>query len=1076
MKNIFRSFYLLLIPIFCLFFIQRAFGTESIGIIDLKVYPDSLNNRALIETVIEKAALLANRRYKPYITVDSGKTGIALDYTLNVNAVFQEENPVLVISMKRKKDDQETEPFPISGRITPETTLFLANVIFYQWSSFHDYLSSLMEEPLSFVDEISADIIAQTALPGMPSMLVPTSVAVKANGNFLVGFSMLCVEFDRYFSIVDQPGKSLYESGNYTYAGGVSVTPGGTIFLKPAMGREIYRLVEGMTRPQKWRTGIDLTGPFTALFDGSVVAIDLQKKKALRIMAKKKQELNLFSGPYSYISTIASGPEGNIWIYDSVERRVKVYTATGEFLDSIIPLFDHSSTSNPFSMSVYADGSFVLFFSTGEMLSFHRNGIPFWKMDKIPGPGAESLPQIAYISLDSDHGLIYMADQMGRRILKFLDSAYCAKHKIKNPFEEQIATLNKRQWQDENDTKPTVRKAKLYEEKGSYEMAKLQWEKVFELDPFHKEADAKLAALEITIMKANANVLKNKTINILESIGPETARQYYTQTLKLYEKILSLNPLEKDIQYEIKSLKELFGERERDILSPKKAITIVELSLDNLFPALMQYYRTNPIGKVTVQNSLSDDVTDLKATIYMKKYMDFPSESGEISRLKPGESATLDLTLLLNSSIFELQEDLPVQAKVEITYTVNGIAQTQLKYGTLTIYRRTALLWDDTGKISSFIMPNESTITGFSHRVPSFTEVESHYRLPKKFFRAMRIYDALGTYGISYIEDPDSPLSQVLGKREVVDTVRFPRTTLLIRSGDCDDTTVLLGSLFESAGISTAIMTSPGHVFLAFDSEEPLENAWIFRTQNLEIAEYRNTAWIPIETTVLKNGFIAAWEEASRLLKQYSGTEDVEFLPVEKERDKYPPLPLSPSSFSVVEPSAEEIEKLYRQSIKRMKDVLYEPLLSDLLKKQRSEKSKSAVKLKNNIGILHARFGKDSEAEKAFLLCIDKYPDYLLPYINLANLKLSNGDVDASITILKKAFKKKPESTFLNLLLARCYHQKGDQINLKRHFAIVEKSSPEVAKRYNYLVQRGTKKERAKEAEDAPLIWASIEE
>jgi len=107
-------------------------------------------------------------------------------------------------------------------------------------------------------------------------------------------------------------------------------------------------------------------------------------------------------------------------------------------------------------------------------------------------------------------------------------------------------------------------------------------------------------------------------------------------------------------------------------------------------------------------------------------------------------------------------------------------------------------------------------------------------RLAGRLFRGIRVCDALGTYGIAYVEDPDSPISRVLGKSAVVDTVRFPRTTLLIRSGDCDDTSALLGSLLESVGVSTAIMTYPGHVFPAFDTGEPKENLWLFTHRNLE--------------------------------------------------------------------------------------------------------------------------------------------------------------------------------------------------------------------------------------------------
>jgi hypothetical protein len=103
------------------------------------------------------------------------------------------------------------------------------------------------------------------------------------------------------------------------------------------------------------------------------------------------------------------------------------------------------------------------------------------------------------------------------------------------------------------------------------------------------------------------------------------------------------------------------------------------------------------------------------------------------------------------------------------------------------------------------------------------------YSFDPRLFRALRIIDALGARGIEYVEDPASPISVVLGQESAVDTVRFPRTTLLYQSGDCDDTTALLTSLLEAAGIRTAILTSPGHVFAAFESGEPRKTAGSLR-------------------------------------------------------------------------------------------------------------------------------------------------------------------------------------------------------------------------------------------------------
>jgi tetratricopeptide (TPR) repeat protein len=998
---------------------------------------------------------LANRRYQNYITVsdreDPSLKEVYSEYSVNILASM-EDSPSLILSMTHIRTESETESFAINGIITEDTAVFMANVIFYQWSSFHGFLQTTMGDPPLYVDEITASSVAATLLPDMPAMIVPTSMAVKPNGNILVGFSMICVEFDKTFRIIDQPGKNLYDSGNYTYASGIAVTPGATVFFKPSMGREMYRISGGSSQVEKIRTGVDLFGPFGALPDGSIVLVDIQKRRAYRIWGRKRSELDLFPGPYSYISSLAVGPEGNIWIHDAAERRIRIYTSNGEFIDSIIPLIDPSIGSNPLSLGVYRDGSFVLYYSGGHLQGFHRDGRPLWKLTKLDVVPKEELPQIGYIAIDSAHGFIYLVDQMGGRIIKLLDSHYGKKFNIKNDFDEQITKLNAKQWRNMDDPSPTVKKAQLYQKSGALEMAKLQWEKVLEYSPLNNDAFKQLEELEISIMRENARTMKKKTLDVLESIGPESARRYYSSTLQLYEKILSISPQEKGIKEEIESLKRQFRVKESDGVSARPNITITNIKVQNIFPSLMQYYRSHPVGRITVLNNLNGEVKNLKTTIYIKKYMDFPSETEIVRSLKPGEKTYIDLYLYLNEDVFDIQETLPVQAKIELTYLFEDSPRKQSKYMNLTIFRRTALSWEDSGRITTFIMPNEGIVTEFSHRVSGNLSIGKNFRFPARFFRAVRICDALGVFDVAYIEDPESPISRVLGKKEIVDTVRFPRTTLLIRSGDCDDTTALLGSLLESAGISTAIMTSPGHVFLAFDTGEAANYEWMYRTSGLQIIKNNGTIWIPIETTTLQKGFMASWREASILVERYTKSGEIEFLTTEKEREQYPPLPLPGSSFTVVEPSSEDIDRMFQSTVTKIETSLYQKLGSDLQEHYEKKDGQENLILRNRLGILHARFGRDDRAESVFMRSMERYPEYIPPYINYANLKLLNNDIDAAITVLKNALRQDQESTHIHLLLARCFYLKGDRESVVKHYSILKKKSPAIATRYKYLL------------------------
>jgi tetratricopeptide (TPR) repeat protein len=886
---------------------------------------------------------------------------------------------------------------------------------------------------------------------------------------------------DRNFKILDQPGKQLLDAGNYLYAYGVAVTPGDTIILKPSMGRELYRLTSGMSEPQRWRTGVEVQGPFCVLADGSVVILDQINRRATRILDQKRYPMNLYPYSYCYVAAMAAGPEETLWVYDAFEKRVRIHTAKGELIDSVMPIVDQTRPITPTSMAVYSSGRFVLF-ASGEVICFRRDGTLAWRITEVPGSETDVLPQMASLAVDSNTGMIYLADLMGKRILKFMDSGYARNRGIRNELEERIIRLNLKQLQ--GDTEALSEKALIYEELGSYEMAFALWDRLLYLDPSNGEAQQKIDRMELSILKRKVAALKEKTLEILETLGPESARQVYSQTVQLYERILSMNPNDTESRDSLDDLRRRFLEKTTVPVPRKKPLTIVGLSLENLFPSLMQYYRNNPAGSVRIRNTLDEEVKDVKASVFIKKYMDFPSASDEKRTLKPGEEVSLDLKVMFNDQIFTLQEDLPVQARVEVSYQAGGEEQSVSKEANVTVYRRTALSWDDSGKIASFIMPNEGIVSQFSHKVSPTAGVERSYRIAEKFFRAIKICDSVGVYGINYIEDPESPISRILGRAEVIDTVRFPRTTLLINSGDCDDTTALVGSLLESVGIRTAVMTSPGHVFLGLDTSEPEENLWLFKRGPLEAIRHGGTVWIPLETTVLKRGFHHAWLKGSELLRDYQKEGKIEFLPVYRLRDKYPPLPLPESGFTVVEPALSALGRQFLSSVRLVTDSIYKNALETLDEKllRLTEDTKGALKVRNQIGVLHARFGRDEQAETVLRECMKDDPGFLSSYINLGNLKLSKNELDEALTVVKDGLSRQPDSVLLNLLMARISLKNGDSQNALSHYRKVKEVSSYLAERYSGLFEaledsggREGEKRGGISDNDYVLIWDSGE-
>ena len=1040
---------------------------ESVTILRPKVFPESSEHRALINKIVQWSVARANDLYGNYINVDYNQRGQRADYSVQVNAYFSDTSSNLNVQVVRNRDGAESAGVPILGEITAQSAIHLANTIFYQWSSFHDYLARETTEPPEYVEEIPLDLISQS-LFGMNSMLAPWSVAVKADSNILIGTSTVCLEMDRYFRVLDQPGRELYDNGEYGYANIVAVTPAGTTFFKNLSNGKVIKWFGSGIKPQSWKIGPEFLGSFTALPDGSALVAHAGQQQTLRLKDRRPTEVEFLTKPDLYYSAIAAGPDGNIWIFSTAERRVRIYTTEGQLVDSIIPLSPEQPV--PTQIAVYPDGSF-LFFAQGWLYRFRGNGVPLWRTKELLGPDEFASLNHAWVAPDPKTGLIYLTDVQGRRIIKLLDRAYSEELGIGNDIEQELIQHNNRLARNPDDLKALIAKSEIYERLGSIEMARSMWEKVLEVDPSSAEAQGKLDGFELAQLKIRAAELEAKTRSILDSLGPESARVPYSQTMQLYEKILSLDPGDREIQGKRRDLKIIFDESQR-------RITITAAKIDDLFPSLMQAYRTHPVGTVTVRNVLDEEVRDLKASLFIEGYMDFPTESASLPRLKAKGEATLDLKVLFNTSVFNLQEDLPVQGKIEVSYQTARGEQKTSKVEALMLYRKTALVWDDSAKLASFIMPNEEIVSTFAHRVSDIEEVKKKYRMASRLFRGIRVCDALGTYGIAYVEDPDSPISIVLGKTAVVDTVRFPRTTLLIQSGDCDDTSALLGSLLESVGVSTAIMTSPGHVFLAFDTGEPKENLWLFTHRNLEAISHQGTVWLPVETTILEEGFLSAWKTASELVQKHRGK--IEFLPVGEQRNRYPPLPLPATNLSVFEPPDQEIGVLFSQSIDAIEDTLYRDSLNLLQDKLRGEGGTRAVRLRNQIGVLHARFGKDGEAEAELSRCLSEDPDYIAPYLNLANLKMVRGELEEAAKVARAGLERNPDSALLNVFLALYHSRKGEPSRASAYLDKVRSSSPELARRYSYLAdsssaQRRAGSSRGAAAEELSLIWDSGE-
>jgi hypothetical protein len=166
-------------------------------------------------------------------------------------------------------------------------------------------------------------------------------------------------------------------------------------------------------------------------------------------------------------------------------------------------------------------------------------------------------------------------------------------------------------------------------------------------------------------------------------------------------------------------------------------------------------------------------------------------------------------------------------------------------------------------KLGFFITPDDENVLKLSRKLAKessngdSTGVEN-VRLAKA------IFDGLAEMDIQYHRDPNIPFYRD-------DRVQYASETLKLRHGDCDDLVVLYASLLESAGIKTAFVEvrdpekEIAHLYLLFDAGVPQSQGELVSSNEKryvirEDARGSGTIWVPVETTLVANGFDEAWK------------------------------------------------------------------------------------------------------------------------------------------------------------------------------------------------------------------------
>jgi tetratricopeptide (TPR) repeat protein len=503
-----------------------------------------------------------------------------------------------------------------------------------------------------------------------------------------------------------------------------------------------------------------------------------------------------------------------------------------------------------------------------------------------------------------------------------------------------------------------------------------------------------------------------------------------------------------------------------------QGIDVADVQL-SVFPVLFKYYDTKPVGRAVLVNYERDQIDNVRVTFFVKQYMDNPKDC-EVAESIPGRSeAEVQLYSLLTSKVLEISEDTKVSANITVEYSLKGKQKKEEFVETLRFYNRNAVTWDDDRKAAAFVTAKDTAILKFSKNVAGMVKDTASKALNANLLAAIALHESLTLYDISYVIDPSTPYVEYSKNKQAVDYLQFPNQTMEFKAGDCDDLSILYCALLESVGIRTAFVTVPEHIFMAFSLDMTAEESAKTFSHSEDLIINGGTAWIPLEVTERKGGFLAAWQLGARQWREQSAKGQAGFFTLSEAWKLYEPVGFTASTDTPKMPDKDKVVLAYLQEVMKYIDREILPQKEALVSQINKTGSLRTI---NKLGVLYARFGKTAEAEAEFRKVLAKTPDDVPALLNLGSLSYLKGDMKSARQFYDRAAKQSPNNPSVLLALARVRHEAEDYAGATAAYNKLKAADPALAGQFAYLGMQGSEAARAADASRTKGVMAWNEE
>ncbi|TVQ25969.1 MAG: hypothetical protein EA382_06240 [Spirochaetaceae bacterium] len=483
-----------------------------------------------------------------------------------------------------------------------------------------------------------------------------------------------------------------------------------------------------------------------------------------------------------------------------------------------------------------------------------------------------------------------------------------------------------------------------------------------------------------------------------------------------------------------------------ELLRSRGRVQIVAIDAEPVFPVLRAWYDNQPVGSVTVRNLEDGPIDRVHVFFRVPDYMGGARLCLTVPRLERGAQVDVPLYALFDERILTLTEHSSSIAEVSVEYSFFGRELTTRETFPLRIYHRNTMTWVDDRRAAAFVSPTDPSALWFARSATAIARDRLRATLPRNLQHAASIFEALRLYGVNYVIDPNSSYIELSENASAIDFLQYPGETLSYRGGDCDDLSILYASLLESTGISTAFITIPGHIYVAFDlgitQEEALDQ--FFDPGLLLMRDGR--AWAPIEVTMVPEGFVKAWRVGAKQWVDNEAAGAADFFTMRDNWLHYPPSALADAAARFDLPEESALMAAFDQAMDRFIVREIAPVIGGF--EARLARSRDPAVL-NDYGAALANAGLLDEAWERFAESADA--GYPWAWNNLANIAFIRKEYDLAHSYYEWAENLLPGDPVAVLGLARADYETDRYRAAEAWYATLTGNAPLLAERFGYL-------------------------